>query len=51
MVDLKGRFMEYSVVSLDPLGRARIFPANEEAALLRLLLRPPVAPTPALEER
>jgi hypothetical protein len=51
MVDLQGRFMEFSLVGLDPLGRTWLLPVNEETPLRRLLTQPPSAPTPAAEER
>jgi hypothetical protein len=51
MVDLQGRFMEFSLVGLDPLGRTWLLPVNEETPLRRLLTQPPSAPGPPAEER
>jgi hypothetical protein len=51
MVDLRGRFLEYSVVRLDPLGRPRLHCVNDADVLRALLATRAPAPTPAREER
>lgn len=51
MVDLQGRFMEYSVVQLDPAGCPHFFAVNDETVLLALLTRYASASTPACEEK
>lgn len=51
MVDLQGRFMEFTVVRLDPEGRLQFAGVNEAPAVLRLLDPRTPAPTPAGEER
>jgi hypothetical protein len=51
MVDLQGRFLEFSVVQLDLEGRPRLH-CVDDAGTLRALLAPCApAPTPALEEK
>jgi hypothetical protein len=51
MVDLQGRFMEYTLVRLDRQGNLHFTGVNEAPALLRLLDPGTPAPTPAREER
>jgi hypothetical protein len=51
MLDLQGRFMEYSVVQLDPTGHPHFLCVNDEIALRALLARCARASTPACEER
>jgi hypothetical protein len=50
-VDLQGRFMEYSLVRLDPMGRPHFFCVNDEIRLRALLAPSAPTPTPALEEK
>jgi hypothetical protein len=50
-LDLQGRFMEFTVVRLDPGGRLRFMGVNEAPALLRLLDPRTPSPTPSCEER
>jgi hypothetical protein len=51
MVDLQGRFLEYSVARLDPAGLPRLACVNDRLALLLWLARGEPAPAAALEER
>lgn len=51
MLDLQGRFMEYSFVSLDPSGCPHFLCVNDETVLRALLARYAPASTPACEER
>lgn len=51
MVDLQGRFMEYSVLRLDLQGRPRAACMDDERALLQWLTSSEPAPTPVLEEK
>jgi hypothetical protein len=51
MVDLQGRFMEYSLAQLDPAGCPHFFGVNDETVLLALLSRYAPASTPACEEK
>ncbi len=49
MVDLQGRFMEFSLAQIDATGRPHFFGVNDETVLRALLARR--VPTPALEEK
>jgi hypothetical protein len=51
MVDLQGRFMEFTVVRRDLQGRLHFLGVNDAPAVLRLLDPRTPAPTPACEER
>jgi hypothetical protein len=51
MVDLQGRFMEFTVVRRDLQGRLHFLGVDEAPALLRQLDPRAPAPTPACEER
>jgi hypothetical protein len=51
MVDLQGRFMEFTVVRRDLQGRLHFLGVNEAPAVLHLLDPHTPAPTPAYEER
>ena len=51
MVDLQGRFMEYSFVQLDPAGCPHFFCVNDEITLRALLARCASASTPVYEEK
>ena len=51
MVDLQGRFMEYTVLRIDPLGHLRFSDVDEERALIEALTRPVPAPAPIWEDR
>jgi len=51
MMDLQGRFMEYSLVQLDRAGCPHFLCVNDEIMLRALLARYAPAPTPACEER
>jgi hypothetical protein len=51
MVDLQGRFMEYSLVQLDRAGCPHFFGVNDETWLLALLARRAPDSPPACEER
>ena len=51
MVDLQGRFMEYSLVRLDPAGCPHFFCVNDEITLRALLARCASASTPVYEEK
>jgi hypothetical protein len=51
MVDLQGRFMEFTVVRRDLQGGLHRVGVNEAPAMLRLLDPRTLAPTPAGEER
>jgi hypothetical protein len=51
MVDLQGRFMEFTVVRLDREGRLHFEGVNEAPALLRLLDPRTPVPSPNCEER
>ena len=50
-LDLQGRFMEYSLVQLDPTGCPRFLCVNDESVLRALLARHASASTPACEEK
>jgi hypothetical protein len=51
MVDLQGRFMEYSLVRLDRGGCPHSFCVNDETVLRALLARYAPASTPVYEEK
>lgn len=51
MVDLQGRFMEFTVVRRDLQGRLHFLGVNEAPALLRVLGSRTPAPAPVCEER
>jgi hypothetical protein len=51
MVDLQGRFMEYSVVQLDREGCPHFLCVNDETVLRALLARYATASTPVCEEK
>ena len=51
MLDLQGQFMEYSVIQLDPTGRASFSCVNDDAMLRRLLASLAPACSPAPEEK
>jgi hypothetical protein len=51
MMDLQGRFMEYSFVQLDQAGRPHFFCMNDEIILRALLARYAPASTPVREEK
>jgi hypothetical protein len=51
MVDLQGRFVEFSVVQLDAVGCPHFLSVNDAAALLALLASPAPASPPAREEK
>ena len=51
MVDLQGRFMEYSVLRLDLQGRPHFGCVDDERALLGWLTSRPPAPTTPSEEK
>jgi hypothetical protein len=51
MVDLQGRFMEYSVLRLDLQGRPRLGCVNDDRALLHWLTSREPAPTTVYEEK
>jgi hypothetical protein len=51
MVDLQGRFMEFTVVRRDLQGRLHFLGVNDAPAVLRLLDPRTPAPPPACEER
>lgn len=51
MMDLQGRFMEYSVARLDPSGRLRLGCVNDPLPLRFWLSPGAPAPTPVLEEK
>ena len=51
MVDLQGRFMEYSVLQLDLQGRPHSACVDDERALLHWLTACEPAPKPVIEEK
>jgi hypothetical protein len=51
MLDLQGRFMEYSIARLDGTGGMHFVCANDADLLRALLTRLAPAPTPASEDR
>jgi hypothetical protein len=51
MVDLQGRFLEYSVLRLDLQGRPRAVCVDDEHALVHWLTSCEPAPTPVIEEK
>jgi hypothetical protein len=50
-LDLQGRFMEYSVLQLDPMGCPHFLCVNDETVLRALMARYAPASTPACEEK